>query len=84
MSYKKIDLDELGQCKIKLEIDAVTAVILIGQLQLATRHPKNNGPSVPYAVAFARKLQQIIAEKFPDTSLPVTMEMGWNPNFDIE
>lgn len=65
-----------------VDFDLVTAVCVIAQLQLASRHPKNNGPSRELAEVFARTLQQKIAEVAPENA--AIMEMGWNPDFDIE
>ena len=65
-----------------VEIDVTTAICLIAQLQLATRHPENIGPSRQVAEAFARVLQQQVVEVAPEAA--AILEMGWNPDFDIE
>ncbi len=67
---------------IKLEIDALTAMCIISHIQLATRHPKNTGPSRQIAEKFARALQERVTYHIPDKA--ALIEMGWNPDFDIE
>lgn len=65
-----------------IDFDLVTAVCIVAQLQLASRHPKNTGPSRDVAEEFARTLQAHIAEVAPENA--AIMEMGWNPDFDVE
>lgn len=65
-----------------VDFDLVTAICVIAQLQLASRHPKNNGPSRALAEVFARMLQQKVAEVAPENA--AIMEMGWDPGYDVE
>lgn len=69
------------EAEIPIIIDAVTAICIIGAIQLATRHPKFIGPSRVVTENFARELQAIVVEKFPETG--ATLAMGWDPNFDL-
>ncbi len=62
---------------IELEIDCITAVIMISHIQLATRHPKNHGPSSEIAKETARKLQKAVCDVNPGVA--ELMEFGWNP-----
>ena len=62
---------------ISIELSAFVAFCLIGQIQLATRHPANCGPSLDYAVQFANAL----SEKLPPSAQAV-IALGWNPEND--
>jgi hypothetical protein len=75
-----MDQEQLQQI-IFIEMDVLTAICVLGNIQLATRHPANTGPSVGYAVRWGRELQEKIVEKIPEQS--AIMEMGWDPNFDM-
>lgn len=66
---------------IKLEVDPITAMCIIGNIQLATRHTENVGASRKIAEAFARKLQAEVVKYMPDQA--ALIEMGWNQTFDI-
>lgn len=66
---------------VTLEIDVGAAVGLIGQLQLALRHPANTGPTAKEAERFVRKLIDVIADT------PVIrrgLEAGFSPENDVE
>lgn len=69
---------ELGLISINL----VTAMCLIAQIQLATRHGSNDGPSRQVAESFARLLQDMINAQ--TTEFKDILEKGWDPAFDIE
>ena len=75
------DFDGMQSQSITVEIDCITAISIIGQLQLASRHPANNGLSQKEAEKFARLMQAAIAAKFP--AMTELMELGWNPDYDI-
>jgi len=66
---------------IKLEIDPGTAMAIIANIQLATRHPKNTGPSRHQAEKFARALQERVVYHLPEHA--TLLEMGWDPDCDI-
>jgi hypothetical protein len=61
-----MDQEQLQQI-IFIEMDVLTAICVLGNIQLATRHPANTGPSVGYAVRWGRELQEKIVEKIPET-----------------
>lgn len=65
-----------------VDFDLITASCIVAQLQLASRHPRNTGPSRQIAELFARELQARIVEVAPENT--ATLEMGWNPDFDTE
>lgn len=65
-----------------IDFDVITAMCIIAQLQLAFRHSRNIGPSREIAESFARWLQKKVIEIAPENA--TTLEMGWNPDFDIE
>lgn len=67
---------------IELKIDVNTAICIIANIQLATRHPKNTGPSRRISESFARELQKIVERNRPE--LAAVIEMGWNPDFDVD
>lgn len=74
----QIDLSKRHVATVNL--DMVTAMCIIAQIQLATRHRGNIGPSRDIAEAFARTLQQRVIEVAPENA--AVLEMGWNPNYD--
>ena len=65
---------------IRIEIPALDAFCLIGQLQLALRHPQNTGPTAQMTREFAERLI-LIAATTP--ALRAIAELGWDPNFDV-
>jgi len=74
--------EKLFSKTISFEIDCMTAICIVGNIQLATRHAKNIGESRKIAEAFARDLQKKITDKVPEAG--IVLHMGWNPDFDIE
>ena len=75
-----MDTTKLTQ-KILLEVDCATAMCIIANIQLATRHRRNIGMSRWIAETFARKLQEKVIGIMPDQAM--VFEMGWNPDYDI-
>lgn len=66
---------------IKVEIrDLLTALSVVGSIQLAVRHPLYTGITREAAERFARCLQAVIADSYPQ--LKELMENGWNPEYD--
>ena len=63
-----------------VDFDVLLACVLIAQIQLATRHPKNTGLGRQIAEEFARELQKRVIEVAPENAK--VLEMGWNPTFD--
>jgi hypothetical protein len=52
---------------------------LLGHVQLASRHPGNNGKTREIAIRIARELQQMIAR---DGALAIVAERGWQREYD--
>lgn len=75
-------ISALNPGNISIVIDGITALTVLSQLQLATRHPKNTGPGRKQAEVFARELQKRIEQIMPEHS--ALMQMGWDQNFDVE
>ncbi len=63
--------------RIALSLNRLTALALIGQLQLALRHPTNRGLTAQIAIDFIEGLKA----KLPAT-MQQTVEMGFDPSFD--
>lgn len=55
---------------------------LLGTIQLALRHPKNNGPSSQVARVFAEQLEKRIVEASP--GMAELCKAGWDPAMDME
>lgn len=60
---------------IQLELTVMEAWALIGQVQLALRHPENNGDAAGIAEPVARRLQAAIAT---EGVLAEVLELSWN------
>lgn len=65
---------------IPLDIDRLAIVTIISQIQLALRHPGNNGQSAEDAKEICRQLQTAFE---PDSAIAQVIEIGWNPLFDM-
>lgn len=81
MSLAKQGMDKLRNIPVVLEIDGFTAMILISQIQLALRHPRNDGPSSEIARELAIHMQSKITGI--DASVDLALQMGWNPDYDV-
>ena len=66
---------------ITITVDLMSAICIIGNIQIAGRHPKNNGPSRKIAEDFARSLQLRVAKLHPNTGGMI--EKGWDPDYDV-
>lgn len=75
------DLSAYKDIEVFVAINIPTALCLISQIQLATRHPDNNGPVRGIAERFCRELQAIVCNLAPD--LADIIEKGWNPEYDV-
>jgi hypothetical protein len=70
-----------GRGPITVEVDQFAAFQLIGALQLAWRHPGLSVEQCNTIEQFGRGLQR--AYEGPDTpQLALTLEQGWNREFD--
>jgi hypothetical protein len=63
------------------QLDLLSAIVLISQIQLAGRHPENKKTKT-YALAaqLARRLQAAVVDVEPQ--LEEILQMGWNAEFD--
>jgi hypothetical protein len=71
-----------GHPPIPATIDPISAFMLLAQIQLAIRHPSNQGTAAETAKLFARGLQERLVEMYP----PIAgyLEKGWYPIFDVD
>lgn len=81
MNDKDPDLSKYKDAEIPIVANIPTLLCLISQVQLATRHPGNNGTVRMIAEHFCRELQEVISTFAPD--LNDIMEKGWNPDYDV-
>lgn len=65
---------------VLLELDVASAICIISNIQLARRHPANNGQAGMLAERVARILQEKIGEKFPEVEH--MLELGWDEKYD--
>ncbi len=74
--------DELcrRQDMITLQLTVLEAWVMLSQLQLALRHPKNTGGSSAIAHKIADRLQKMVAS---DGALAEVAELGWRPEHDV-
>ncbi len=79
MTVVAADLDALRSERgpILLELDVFAAFCLVGQVQLALRHPNNFGLSAETAAQFARNLSDHLPE-----SAKAVIAAGWDPKND--
>ena len=63
-------------------MNAPTAFLILGALQLVLRHPsiKNMGPTVQAVESFGQMLQAYLSIT---RNLAEVCEAGWNPSFDV-
>ena len=61
---------------VALTIDKVSAWVLVAQLQLALRHPANNGPTSEIARHIATTILEGLSLD-PDSALARLAEQGW-------
>ena len=84
--FSEIKLDNMDTINLSnryvgsIDCDVITAMSVIGQLQLASRHPGNTGASRQIAEKFARDLQEMVIRVAPENA--ELIEMGWNPAND--
>ena len=65
---------------IRLSLTPLEAWALLGQIQLASRHPDNTGPTWRMTESIARRLAAIIA---PSGALKIVAERGWDARYDV-
>lgn len=66
---------------LEMAILPFRAFVLVGQIQLALRHPENRGPSAEIARDMAVRLQALLGQI--DPAIAEALEHGWHPEFDV-
>lgn len=66
---------------IQLEIDAVQALTIVSQIQLALRHPENQNDASAIARSLAQQIGGVLSQFDPE--LAKLIEAGWNPELDL-
>lgn len=66
---------------LPVELDGMTAFMLIGQLQLALRHPQNRGASAGVARRVADGLIERLAGG--DEEIRTLLRHGYDPAYDV-
>jgi len=64
-----------------LQVRSDQAIMLLTLLQLALRHPKNNGASADFGRELGLTIQKHISI---NPTIARVCERGWDPDFDIE
>ena len=78
----KEDLELLEQAPMtQLMISGLDMLCLLGVIQLALRHPGNNGPSSQVAQVFAEELEKRIVAASP--GFKELCAAGWNSKYDV-
>jgi hypothetical protein len=67
---------------IEIMVPAEMLFAVLGNLQLALRHPGNKGPSTTIVRAFADLIQRALTDVNSD--LGRVCERGWHSCFDVE
>ncbi len=75
---------KLGNCTEIIEMASTPArlYILIAQVQLALRHPDNNGASAEIAREIVLNMTEAVCHHVPEAR--ETIEQGWNPAYDVD
>jgi len=67
------------EAPLAVHINPYVAICVMGQLQLALRHPLNRGASAHVARTFADKLQAYLSQS---PALAEVTEQGWHEGYD--
>ena len=84
MNPTQKDIDAIAKLKdlpVNISTDGLTIFMMIAQLQLALRHPSNNGESADRVRSLVVDLQNQLQTRSPD--LKPILDKGWHPEFDI-
>jgi hypothetical protein len=65
---------QVREAPVLIELQPIEAWVLLGQLQLALRHPENTGPSAKITRVLARHIQARVAGS---GVLAAVAEAGW-------
>jgi hypothetical protein len=79
----KIDMEAMTGQYIRFAGDVPVPVVMsvIASIQLADRHPNNNGIASQLARRFAEQLIAVMEVKYPE--LKELFKNGWDKNFDV-
>lgn len=72
MERVRAEYDQAAGWSLPLELDLHSALCLVGNLQLALRHPGNTGPSA----GVARRIVDGIISRFESTGYPAHAELA--------
>jgi len=76
---ERVFLEEIRTAgPVRLELGALEAVSIVGQLQLALRHPLNRGETTKIARLFIEQVRRQVPE-----GLQRNIDAGFNPKMDI-
>jgi len=77
----KPETEAAMRCPFILNTNVLTALTMLGALQLALRHPRFKGtPSGQEMTNVARDIQRVLEQAIPECKF--LMEAGWNERFD--
>lgn len=71
-----------GVKEIELTLNAADAFVLISQLQLALRHPDNQGRSAIIARKIVERLRSVLAQGRP--AVEEIIRRGYDPQHDVK
>lgn len=67
---------------LQVDIDIMSAWLLVSSLQLAVKHPGLSNPMKTMLTRIARTFQARIAEHHPEAD--ELLNMGWNEAYDVD
>ncbi|MDB9514133.1 hypothetical protein PN499_23305 [Kamptonema animale CS-326] len=70
----------LNAPSLPVQLDPMVAIAIISQIQLASRHPENNGWMRTQAVEAARALQTLFS---PTSVTARVLQLGWDVDEDV-
>lgn len=65
---------------LTIQLSAIDAFAIFAQIQLALRHPKNNGVPSRIGREFAQRIEKHLSQL---PTIAKLCEMGWNPEHDL-
>ena len=75
------EMAELEDIPFIFEMPCQHAFIIHAQIQLALRHPRNQGPSSDIAKHIASCIEKVLSEGRPE--IAKLFQIGWNPEYDV-
>ncbi|MEM8829501.1 MAG: hypothetical protein AAGE96_09105 [Cyanobacteria bacterium P01_G01_bin.19] len=74
-------IHQIKDLPVNLSINGLTLFMMIGQLQLALRHPSNKGQSADIIRDIVIDMQNQLQSRSP--GIKQILDKGWHPEFDI-